>query len=131
MKKFFFLAALSIASAAVSAQNLLVGNKVSDNWSIGVNAGGVTPFKHSAFFPNMRPTFGVELDKQLTPIVGFGLEGMWSVNTSTSSTAFDHSNVSLLGKFNLNNLFGTYLGAPRAFEIEAVAGIGVVLLHVL
>jgi outer membrane protein OmpA-like peptidoglycan-associated protein len=124
MKKYLFLAALGIASTTISAQNLLMGNKLTDNWSIGINAGGVTPLKHSAFFPNMRPAFGVEVNKQLTPVVGFGLEGMWSVNTSTSRTAFDHSNVSLLGKINLNNLFGTYLGAPRLFEVETVAGFG-------
>ncbi len=124
MKKFFFIATLSVASVVVSAQNLLVGNKVKDNWSVGVNFGGVTPLKNSAFFPNMRPTMGLELNKQLTPVVGFGLEGLWSVNTSASRTAFDYSNVSLLGKFNLNNLFGTYLGAPRPFEVEAVAGFG-------
>jgi Outer membrane protein and related peptidoglycan-associated (lipo)proteins len=124
MKKFLFVAVLGIVSVAGSAQNLLLGNKVKDNWSIGLNFGGVTPLKHSAFFPNIRPTMGLELNKQLTPVVGFGLEGLWSVNTGASRTAFDNSNVSLLSKFNLNNLFGSYLGAPRPFEVEAVAGFG-------
>ena len=41
-----------------------------------------------------------------------------------SRTVFDRSNVSLLGLVNLNNLFGTYTGTPRPFEIEAIAGIG-------
>ena len=67
---------------------------------------------------------GIELNKQLTPVFGFSLEAIGSFNTSRSRTAFDRSNVSLLGLVNLNNLFGTYTGVPRPFEIEAVAGIG-------
>ena len=100
MKKSIFLVALSAFTLVASAQNLLQGSKLTDNWSVGVNAGGITPLTHSVFFKNMRPTVGVELNKQLTPIFGFGLEGMWSVNTSSSLTAFDQSNVSLLGKVN-------------------------------
>lgn len=124
MKKSILLVALSAFTLVASAQNLLQGSKLTDNWSVGVNAGGITPLTHSVFFKNMRPTVGVELNKQLTPIFGFGLEGMWSVNTSSSLTAFDHSNVSLLGKVNLNNLFAGYKGTPRLFEIEAVGGVG-------
>ena len=49
---------------------------------------------------------------------------MGYVNTTQSKTAFDASDVSLLGKVNLMNLFAGYQGTPRLFEIEAVAGIG-------
>lgn len=124
MKKLVLAATLGFFSLYAAAQDLLVGNQTTDNWYIGMNAGAVTPLKHHAFFPNMRPAFGLEFGKQLTPILGIGLEGMWSVNTSNSHTVFDHSNISLLGKINLNNLFGKYPGAPRAFEVEAVAGLG-------
>ena len=124
MRKTILLVALSIATLTVSAQSLLRGSKFTDNWSVGINGGGITPLTHSAFFKNMRPTVGVELDKQLTPVFGLGFEGMWSVNTSSSLTTFDHSNVSLLGKVNLNNLFFSYTGKPRVFEVEAVTGAG-------
>lgn len=124
MKKYFSLALLMLTSVALFAQKPLEGNKISDNWSLGINLGGVTPLKHSAFFPNMRPTFGLELGKQVTPILGISLEGMTSINTSASATALDHSNVSLLGRINLSNAFGSYLGAPRPFEVEAVTGFG-------
>ena len=107
-----------------NAQTAVEGNKFLDNWSIGISAGGTTPLTHHAFFGNMRPITGIELNKQLTPIFGFGLEAVGSFNTSRSRTAFDRSNVSLLGLVNLNNLFGIYTGVPRPFEIEAVAGIG-------
>lgn len=124
MKKMIALVTFSAIALTVSAQELINGSKVTDNWSVGLNAGGVTPLTHNPFWKSMRPVMGVELGKQLTPIFALGLEGMWSVNTSRSSTVFDHSNVSLLGKVNLNNLFGGYLGTPRPFEIEAVAGPG-------
>lgn len=125
MKKIFILAALCIVTWTADAQNLISSSKFTDNWSVGVNGGVVSPMHApNSFFKDMRATTGVELNKQLTPVFGLGLEGMWSINTSHSLTTFDHSNVSLLGKINMNNLFGGYLGAPRLFEVEAVAGAG-------
>ncbi len=127
MKKSIIVSAFMMCAVAVSAQTgemALTGNKFGDNWSLGLRAGGVTPLKHSAFLGGMRPTFGVELGKQLTPVFGLSLQGMGGINMSHSSTAFDVSDVSLLGKVNLMNLFGGYLGVPRAFEMEALAGIG-------
>ena len=72
----------------------------------------------------MRPTFGVGVSKQLTPIFGLGFQGMGYINTTSSKTAFDASDVSVLGKVNLMNLFASYTGEPRLFEVEAVAGMG-------
>ena len=72
----------------------------------------------------MRPTFGVGLNKQVTPIFGWGIEAMASINTTPSKTAFDNTNLSLLGTLNLNNLFCGYKGTPRLFEVEPVIGIG-------
>ena len=128
MKKSILLsAAFAMAALAANAQTdrtALEGVKMGDNWSVEIKAGAVTPLTHSAFFKSARPGFGIGINKQLTPIFGFGLQGMGYVNTSTSKTAFDASDVSLLGKVNLMNVFGPYMGEPRAFEIEAVAGIG-------
>ena len=56
-----------------------------------------------------------ESENKLTPIFGLGIQGMGYVNTSASKTAFDASEVSLLGKVNLMNLFGGYMGEPRIF----------------
>ncbi|MDC2118253.1 OmpA family protein [Bacteroides thetaiotaomicron] len=107
-----------------NAQSVVESTKFTDNWSVGINAGAITPLTHSAFFKSMRPAFGVGFSKQLTPNFGLGFQGMGYVNTTRSKTAFDVSDVSLLGKVNLMNLFGSYLGTPRVFEIEAVAGMG-------
>lgn len=127
MKKFIIVSALVLGAFTANAQTgktALEGTKFSDNWSVEVKAGAVTPLTHSAFFKNARPAFGFGIAKQLTPVFGFGLQGMGYVNTTQSKTAFDASDVSLLGKANLMNLFGGYQGTPRMFEIEAVAGIG-------
>ena len=49
---------------------------------------------------------------------------MGYINTTPSKTAFDVLDVSLLSKINLINLFASYRGKPRLFEIEAIAGMG-------
>ncbi len=124
MKKSIILLACVLGAFSAKAQTVIESTKFTDNWSVGINAGAVTPLTHSAFFKSMRPAFGVGFSKQLTPNFGLGFQGMGYVNTTQSKTAFDASDVSLLGKVNLMNLFGSYLGSPRVFEIEAVAGVG-------
>ena len=124
MKKIVASLVLCMAVIAANAQKAVEGNKFTDNWSVGFNAGGTTPLTHSAFFKNMRAVLGVGLDKQVTPVLGLGFEAMTSINTTPSRTAFDNTNLSVLGTLNLSNLFGGYGGAPRLFEVETVAGIG-------
>ena len=126
MRKSLILVALCIVTwTATNAQELIKGSKFTDNWSVGINAGGVTPLSFpNSFFEDMRATMGVEVNKQLTPVFGLGLQGMWSVNTSSSSTAFDHSNISALGRVNMSNLICGYKGTPRLFEVETVLGVG-------
>lgn len=118
-----FVACACVANAQIGKM-ALEGNGIGDNWSMELKAGGVTPLTHNPFFKSMRPAFGFGIGKQLTPVFGLGIQGMGYVNTSHSKTAFDASEVSLIGKVNLMNLFGTYTGKPRVFEMEAVAGAG-------
>lgn len=127
MKRSVFALALSMGIFTMHAQNdrtALEGKRPGDNWSIELKTGAVTPLTHSAFFKNVRPAFGVGIGKQLTPIFGLGIQGMGYVNTTASKTAFDASEVSVFGKVNLMNFFGSYTGEPRIFEIEALTGIG-------
>lgn len=127
MKRSIFVLALSMGILTIHAQNdrtALDGTRAGDNWSVELKAGAVTPLTHSAFLRNARPAFGFGIGKQLTPVIGLGIQGMGYVNTSDSRTAFDASEVSLIGKINLTNLLGGYAGEPRAFEIEALTGIG-------
>ncbi len=125
MRKFIVLLAFILGGFTIAnAQSVVKGTKLTDNWSVGVNAGAITPLTHGDFLKGMRPAFGVGISKQLTPVFGLGVQGMGYINTSFSRTAFDASDVSLLGKVNLMNLFAGYTGKPRVFEMEAVAGIG-------
>lgn len=124
MKKIAILLVFALGTFIVNAQSVVEGTKFMDNWSVGVNAGPVTPLTHASFFKGMRPGFGVGISKQLTPIFGLEFQGMGYINTTPSKTAFDVSDVGLLSKINLINLFASYRGKPRLFEIEAIAGIG-------
>ncbi|MDR0893312.1 MAG: OmpA family protein [Mediterranea sp.] len=125
-KRVFLAAALAAVVGMANGQNLLDGNKAKDNWSLGLNVGGITPLTHSAFWKNMRPEIGLELGKQFTPVFGLSVEGMFGINTSYgySSTAIDNSNLSMLGRVNLFNWLGGYKGYPRVFEMELVGGMG-------
>lgn len=129
MKKIILIAALALGVISAQAQVTVEGSKFSDNWSIGLKGGAVTPAKGGSFWQNCRGIFGLELKKQITPVFGLGVEGEWTVNTSSwtglkSATAVDHQYVGVYGTLNLMNVFAGYKGAPRFFEIEAVAGTG-------
>ena len=123
MRKLFTILALGAITLGASAQ--YEGHKFFDNWSIGVNAGAITPTTHHAFWKSCRPMFGVEVTKQITPIFGVAVEADANVNTTPSKNAIDQMNVSWLNKVNLSNLFCGYKGKPRVFEVEAVAGMGI------
>ena len=124
MKKFIAVTVACLTCSGIYAQRAYEGANLGDNWSIGIHAGVTTPLTHSAFFPNMRATWGLGIGKQLTPFFGMGVEAMTSINTTASKTAFDNTNVSLLTSVTLSNLFAGYWGTPRLFEIETVAGLG-------
>lgn len=130
MKKFLLATALTGCVLGASAQNLIERPTFGDNWSFGIDAGLTTPLKGHSFFTNMRPTVGLHFGKQLTPLFGLGVEGVFGINTSTvkgrvhSRTAFDNSYVGAYGTFNLTNAFCGFSCDPRPFSVEALAGIG-------
>ena len=123
-KNILILCMFGVSALTVNGQTLLKGTKFTDNWSVGIKGGVTTPLTHSAFWKNSRPAVGVELSKRITPVLSLGTSAMGYINTSSSKTAFDASNIELLSKFNIMNLFGGYPGTPRTFEMEAVARIG-------
>lgn len=140
MKKIIMLAVAALGFSAAQAQVTLDGSKLTDNISFTLKGGAVSPFQHYAFFKNARGIFGAELRKQVTPILGLGIEGEWTVNTSSwgkapanvwqsalgvkSNNMIDHQFVGGFATFNLSNFFGGYKGAPRCVEVEAVIGTG-------
>lgn len=135
MKKLFTILAVFAAVASASAQPVK-GNKLTDNWTLGISGGVITPTTGSAFFGSMRPTIALEATKWITPIYGIGVQGQTGFNYDKlgsmfpisnygkSKTAFDVAQVMALNKFNLSNLFCGYNGEPRLFELEAYYGLG-------
>lgn len=119
-----------LTASSIKAQTAIESSKFFDNWSLGLKGGAVTPMNHAPFFGDMRGVVGLDLKKNITPVWGLGIEGQWSINTSTwerfaySPTAFDHQLLGVYSTFNLMNAFGCYKGSPRVFEIEIEAGAG-------
>lgn len=132
MKKAILLAAMALSVAGASAQTTVAGSKFTDNWSFTLKGGAVMSSKSVAdngFWDNARCIVGAELRKQITPVFGLGVEGEWTINTSSwagyrSGNWFDHQYVGVFGAFNLMNAFAGYTGAPRLFELEVVGGTG-------
>ena len=125
MKKTILLSVLALGALAINAQTVVVkGGGFWDNWSMGVQGGVTMKMSGEGFFKSARPAFGLTLGKQWTPILGMDIQGMGYVNTTNSSTMIDASDVSLIGRMNLMNLFAGYNGMPRPFEVETVTGLG-------
>lgn len=126
------MAAIALGLASASAQTTVQGSKFFDNWSFTLKGGAAMSSKTVAdngFWKDARGLVGAELRKQITPVFGLGLEGEWSVNTSSwypvkSGNVFDHQYVGVFGAVNLMNAFAGYAGLPRVFELELVAGTG-------
>lgn len=129
--------AATMLTATMSAQNTAItANKFGDNWYIGLNAGAAsTPWlteydEGNAFkFKGFAPNVSLRVGKNLTTVFGLALEGTAYFKANQKSklhtkTFVNATNVSLLGTFNLSNLFGTYMGEPRTFEVIALGGFG-------
>lgn len=129
MRKSIILLLGAMSFGSMNAQHL-AGNKIRDNWSIGINGGVVSPLTHSNFIKDSRAVVGLNINKQLTPAYGLTLESNWTINTQSrmttyeSQTAFDAFNLMLLNRINLNNLFTGYKGKRSVFEVEVVSGFG-------
>ncbi len=123
MKKFFTVLAMGAMVLAANAQKSVQGSRFFDNWSVGLVGGGIIPTTHCDI-NDFRATYGVEVGKQITPVLGFGIQFLANNNTTPSRTIFDQHNLSVLGKINFSNWFCGYKGAPRLFEVEGVFGLG-------
>ena len=141
MKKLFLMLAAATFAANVSAQNTAItANKAGDNWYIGANVGVATPMqkfpygtdaKGAGFFKGFAPKFGVRIGKNFTTVFGLAADvDLYFASKSDSKslmgnkTFINATNASLLGTFNLSNLFAGYPGEPRSFEVIALGGFG-------
>jgi hypothetical protein len=124
MKKTILLSAFVLGALSLQAQTALQGTNFSDNWSIGLVTGSTAKITNSKFTKSMRPAMGLEINKQVTPVLGLSIQGLGYVNTTGSKTAIDATDLSMLGRINMMNLFAGYEGMPRHFEIETQMGLG-------
>lgn len=112
---------------AVSANAQYVGNKLTDNWSVGVYGGIHTPAAGHKTFGDIAPTVAVTVTKYFNPVWGVGVEGQSYVNAKGqyhSCTLPYTTNVSGLAYFNVTNFLLGYVEKPRFLEIEALYGLG-------
>ncbi len=113
-----------------SAQEAVKVPAFTDNWSVGLDIGAVSPVTGGDFIGNFRPAFGINLDKQITPALALGFEAGWSVNSSRwhqrfhSSTAFDDSYVGLYGAIDLCRFARPTTLRPFSFGLIAGCGWG-------
>lgn len=132
MRKFLTFIAGVLIVAMASAQTVQ-RSKFFENWYVTPYGGATTTVHGEApfiwdgaktVFNGVRPIAGLELGKYITPVVGWGVEGIADFNTTGSYTLVDQSAVLLNGKLNLSNWFGGYPGEPRVFETVLVGGLG-------
>jgi outer membrane protein OmpA-like peptidoglycan-associated protein len=125
MKKTILLSVFALGALTINAQTPVIeGGGFWDNWSMGIQGGATMKMNGTGFFKSARPAFGLTIGKQWTPILGTDIQGLGYVNTTNSSTIIDATDVSLITRMNLMNLFGSYDGMPNVFEIETVTGLG-------
>ena len=124
MKKLFTIVAMGAAVLTANAQKTVQGSRFFDNWSVGIVGGGIVPATNSDYIKDIRATYGVEINKQITPIFGLGAQFTAANNVTPSKNIFDATNVTLMGRLNLSNIFLGYKGVPRTFEAELAVGCG-------
>lgn len=144
MKKFFNRIVLTLAlvfsmcSFASAQTTAIETSKLTDNMYIGVHAGVTAPissFSLNEIFP-LNSAFGLTVGKQVTPILGFNIEGTTWLGSNASKpatnrfdsyighNAFRAVNVGINGTLNFSNLFNGYKGKPQAFEWGFEGGFG-------
>ena len=122
MKKLYLLILAAICAANGFSQERIVPlDGFWDNWYGGVMTGAI--YSHSN--KKAGPAIGLELGKQITPAFGMSLQGISGFSYLNSRNAFEDINLTVNGKLNFMNLFGGYKGEPRLFEIEGIAGVGI------
>jgi outer membrane protein OmpA-like peptidoglycan-associated protein len=125
MKKMILLSMFALGAWTINAQTPVIeSGGFWDNWSMGLQGGGTMKMSGTGFFKSARPAFGLTLGKQWTPILGTDIQGMGYINTTNSNTMVDATDMSLIARMNLINLFAGYEGMPRPFEIETATGLG-------
>ena len=117
MKKVILLAAVALGAMSAQAQQAVEAPKFFDNWSISLVGGGTTPLLQIDEIGKVRGIAGIEIEKQVTPILALGVEGNWGINTSYGEgvNVFDDQYAGVYGAINLIN-FSVHANANLNFS---------------
>lgn len=133
--KQFSIIIISIFSAFLSANaqdKVTTSGKWNDNCYVGINGGGAVPTRHHSWMSDLTPNFGIRLGKNVTPVLGFLIEGNAYFETACAGkgpdyhtkTFVDNLNVNFLASCNMSNLILGYNGEPRLVEFSLLGGFG-------
>lgn len=110
-----------LEAKAAKRPNLVEKPRLRDNWSLTLAGGAYHPmFYDLRYLVDCSGLAGaVELRKQLTPIIGLGLEADGYYRMQRDARKDPRTIVGTMFHINIMNLFGGYRGRPRIFELEA------------
>lgn len=130
MKKFIFMMiamfTMAISVIAQDTNNYVGSSKFTDNWSITLQAGVVTPFDHFFKDGSTTPIVVLGADKYINSWFGVGGDVRASIGTGdkyNTHTAFDMVNLNAYVKFNILNAI-KFDGTRRLFEPVVYTGLG-------
>ena len=130
MKKFIFMMiamfTLAISAIAQDTNNYVGSSKFTDNWSVTLQGGVVTPFDHFFKDGSTTPIIVLGADKYINPWLGVGVDARTSIGTCNKyniHTAFDMVNLNGYVKFNILNAI-KFDGTRRLFEPVVYTGLG-------
>ena len=127
MKKFLIMIMLVLGISSTNAQIAYEQPKFFDNTYAGINIGANTPLSFNEFFP-LNTTLNIRVGKEITPVVGFFLEGGIWLNGNTdgqydfSTNKVSNINLSLGNTINFMNLISGY--EQRKFEVLTAVSLG-------
>jgi hypothetical protein len=122
-------------SSFADAQTALQTSKITDNVYVGAHTGVSIPISRKNPFP-VNPFFGLTVGKEISPVVGFNIEGttwMGSHSGTNKTDRFDYYvahnairaiNVGANMSLNLRRLFSGYVEKPYLFEYGIEGGFG-------
>ena len=111
-----------VAAATASFGQTVMSSKFFENIYLGINGGIQAPLETGD--THIHPAAGLELGKDITPVLGFSGDGYLIFKEDGQEDAIQRLNVDLNATVNLSNWIGGYKGAPRRVEVLLVPGIG-------
>lgn len=117
MKKILTLFFATVFAVSIFAQKPLEPSQIMDNISVTVKGGVSSPL--STPFEDNSGVVGLELQKDITPTFGLGVEGEW-----TFPKGYDQQYVGVYTSTNIMNLLSGYKGYRRTFDMNLILGVG-------